>query len=214
MPIFRLKFPEYTKLITALKLDQLNAESLGLITFPLANRQNIERLYNEYLERDDRLETYLGKITNCQTIVFAEASRTGNRNYIYRGEGNVFHFNGIPHNYFNNVTEAQWYNSLIIDFFSPIGINHTSKKGGSRDYLNKQYLANYTLYENYVTNYINSILQMVPTIDINNISVVIAAPKRTRDSILGYLRRTYNLNNRIKCYRTDKRGVRELFDWL
>jgi len=214
MPIFQLSFAEYQNLIAALQLNHLNAQSLGRDTFPLADPLNIQRLYNEYLERDARLDTYLNNITECQAIVFAEASKTGNRNYIYRGVGNVFHFNGIQHNYFNNVTEAQWYRSLIIDFFSPIGINHTSQNGGSRDYLNNQYLSNYILYENYLTNYINSILMMVPTIDINNITVVIAAPIKTRDSILKYLRRIYHLFNPIKCYRINERGVTNQSDLL
>lgn len=215
MPIYQLTFPDYQNLINILQLNQLNAKSLGLNTFPLADPLNLERLYDEYIQRDIRLETYLNNVTtNCKTFVFAEASRIGNNNYIYRGIGNNFYFNGRAHNYFNNVAEAQWFNSVIIDFFSPIGINHTSQRNGSRDYLNHQYLNNYDIYDEYMNVYLASIMDMIPNINWQNIQVVIAAPIRTRDSILQYLRRTYRLNYPIKCYRINDRGATDQFDWL
>lgn len=215
MPIFQLTLPNYQNLITGLQLNQLSSKSLGLNTLPLADPLNIQQLYNEYIQRDARLDSYLSNDNlNCQAIVFAEASKTGNNNYIYRGIGNNFYFNGRPHNYFNNVTEAQWFQSVIIDFFSPIGINHTSQRNGSRDYLNNQYLNNSNIYDNYFTNYLNSIINMIPNVNWQNITVVIAAPIRTRNSILNYLRRTHGLNNPIKCYKIDDRGATNQFDWL
>lgn len=215
MPIFQLTFPDYQNLINGLHLNQLSTKSLGLNTFPLADPLNIQRLYHEYIERDFRLDTYINNINlNCQTIVFAEASRVGNNNYIYRGIGNNFYFNGRVHNYFNNVAEAQWFQSVIIDFFSPIGINHTSQRNGSRDYLNNQYLNDHNIYDNYFTNYLNSIMNILPYVNWPNITIVIAAPIRTRDSILQYLRRKHGINNLIKCYRINDIGATNQFDLL
>mgnify|MGYP000259304848 CR=1 FL=1 len=67
MPIFQLTFTDYQNLITGLQLNQLSSKSLGLNTFPLADPLNIQRLYNEYIQRDARLDIYLTNIINCQS---------------------------------------------------------------------------------------------------------------------------------------------------
>jgi hypothetical protein len=214
MRIFQLTFDEYQNLINTFQLPHLSSQSLGLDTFPLSDLQNIKLLYQEYIERDARLEEYVNEVKNCKSIVFAEASRMGNKNYIYRGVGNNFYFSDKTHNYFKNVIEAQWYDSIIIDFFSPIGINHTSKKNGSRDYLNNQYKSNFLFYNDYLDSYINSILTLMPGVDIENVSIVIAAPNRTRDSILSYLKSKYSLPIHIKCYKINEIGATDQFELL
>lgn len=213
MAIFQLAFHEYQNLITRLQLDQLSVKSLGLNILPLADPVNITLLYDEYIQRDARLEKYLSCIKNCKSIIIAEASRTGNSNYIYKGEGENFYFVGRDHNYFKNVSEAEWYNSVIIDFFSPIGINHTSQPNGSRDYLNRQYLNDVNIYDAYLDQYINSILTTIQIVDIKNINIVIAAPIKTRNSILKYLNKC-GLNKQIKCYKINEIGATKEFEML
>jgi hypothetical protein len=215
MPIFQLTFQDYQNIIAGLNLNVMQAESLGLNTFPMADPRNIKQLYDEYIHRDQRLDAYIRKVSqNCQAIVFAEASRKGNNNYIYRGIRNNFHFKDRAHNYFGNVIEAKWFQSVIIDFFSPIGINHTSRRNESRDYLNNEYLNNPYIYEAYFNNYLHSIMNMIPNVNLQNTDVIIAAPIRTRNSILDYLRRIHHLNNPIKCYRINDRGATTIYDWL
>ncbi len=220
MKIHRLNLPDYISLINELKLNTIHEKALGLPTFPLNDPNNINILFQEYEQREVQFEKYLSQRAlsslKCKTIVFSEASQSGNKKYIYKGEGSNFHFRTVENSYFRNVTEVKWNESIIIDFFSPIGINHSSKPKNktSRDQLNDLYDSNKIRYESYFNEYFNSIISLVPTFNLANVEVIIVAPKRTRDSILNYLKRVHKITKSIKCYRIDERGATSNFDWL
>ena len=202
MSIHKLKYHEFLELIEKMELKKLNVKPLGYFDLsPFQDKNYVDKLYEEYSEREKNFENYIDNVLKTLTdyIIFAEASQMGNSNYVYHKKDRKFIHKGNKPKYFQNVEEAEWGKSIIIDFFSPFGINHTSN---SREYLNKvQQYKEYT--EFFFDRYFKSILnhKKLKNFKLTAENFVIKAPAKTRGSILKYLRLKYKVDSlKIKCY--------------
>jgi len=213
MQIHTLSKQDYNDLFKNIGLINLSTKALGLPNiFPFASPQNIGILFNEYSVRENCLIKYLKLpvLNNCNTIIWSEASQVGNKNYIYVEYNKLFKFQQNQTGYFKNVTEANFGSSIVIDFYSPFGINHTKQ---SRIDLNNLYQNNKIDYHKYFDCYVKSILNF-SKIDIETSNHIIVAPIHTRDSILKYLRVVHGIAIPIKCYDIDERGAKKSFKML
>jgi hypothetical protein len=215
MNTHKLTKENFEKLLYTMGLtSSMMEKSLGFETFPLEIESNRDSLYHFYLEREGWIDSYIDFLqalggARVNRIIFGEASRMGNRKYIYRQVGGTFYYASGNPGYFKNVQEAVWGESIVIDFFSPFGVNHTSTKNGSRDILNRQYLLNQAVYEEFFNKYLNSILGRLG-LKLCDAELIIVAPQRTRDSILNFLgKKCQGIN--VKCYQIDERGAKNEF---
>lgn len=218
MPLYTLKENDYLELLTKLKLNLLKANTFGLDEyFPLKNPLAIDKLYEDYKERDGWLEDYLlNKIkkTNLKNIIWSESGRINNNEYIYKKKNNEeFKYEIEESKYFKNVTESRPLEEcIVIDFFGLFGLNHSND---SRNLLNKNANVCSNFYNQYLNDYISSIRDMISLeeIEFNTLNHVIAAPKETSKSILNYLRNQLKIVSDIKIYKLNHKGlVSENFD--
>lgn len=201
----------YINILKELKLDNLKSDTFGLNDyFPLRNDEDINSLYEDYIERETWFKFFLRNNINRESIKFiiwGESARKGNNQYIYKMiEGN-FVFDGRRSNYFHNVKESSIFNeSVIIDFFGLFGLNHTNE---SRKYLNKN-ASNYpSKFKNHLENNINLICEFAQLNrdEFNEKLHIIAAPKITSQSILKFLRQELKIESKIKIYKLNSRGL-------
>lgn len=208
--IYTLTFEEYCKLVTDIGLDKMPADTYGLDKyFPLMEISNLKKLHEQYVQRDEWFEEYLNTEFNFNSkssIIWGEAARFGNGKYVYSQDKNAnFKFKKLKTGYFENVSEEIFGKSVVIDFFSPFGLNHTKS---SRDFLNKKYSLNFKYYNIYLHKYIKSIFDII-NISSNNLfnyNNVITAPKKSRNSILTFFMDELKIINEVKCYNINTTG--------
>jgi hypothetical protein len=202
---------DYSKLLTSLQLHNLKANTFGLDEyFPLKNINAVDKLYNDYLQRDlwleDFLENKINKL-NLKNIIWSESGRINNKEYIYRKENEKFKYENEESNYFKNVTESRPLEEcIVIDFFGLFGLNHSND---SRDFLNKNASRNSKFYNQYLDDYVSSISNMIPLneTEFNTLNHAIAAPIETSKSILNHLRSQLKIVSDIKIYKLNSRGL-------
>lgn len=206
-----IELNDYINILKELKLDNLKSDTFGLNDyFPLRNDEDINSLYEDYIERETWFKFFLRNNINRESIKFiiwGESARKGNNQYIYKMiEGN-FVFDGRRSNYFHNVDESSIFNeSVVIDFFGLFGLNHTNE---SRKYLNKN-ASNYpSKFKNHLENNINLICEFaqLKRDEFKELTHIIAAPKITSQSILKFLRQELKIESEIKIYKLNSRGL-------
>lgn len=75
----------YSQMLRDLELDELKADTFGLKKyFPLKKDHAVNKLYEDYIERDGWLESFLkNKISKePQNIIWSELGRINNNQYI------------------------------------------------------------------------------------------------------------------------------------
>jgi len=201
---------EYSQMLKCLNLDDLKANTFGLDEyFPLKAINAVDRLYKDYLQRDQWLWDFLkNKINkpNLKNIIWSESGRINNNEYIYRKENGKFKYENEESNYFKNVTESRPLEEcIVIDFFGLFGLNHSND---SRDFLNKNASRN-SNFNQYLNKYVCSILNMIELEEtqFNTLNHAIAAPKETSKSILNHLRSQLKIVSDIKIYKLNSRGL-------
>lgn len=201
-------------MLKCLNLDNLKANTFGLDEyFPLKNINAVDKLYKDYLQRDQWLEDFLenkfNKINklNPKNIIWSESGRINNNEYIYRKENGKFKYENEESNYFKNVTESRPLEEcIVIDFFGLFGPNHSND---SRDFLNKNASRNSNFYNQYLNDYVRSIRNMIQLnqTQFNTLNHAIAAPIETSKSILNHLRSQLKIVSDIKIYKLNSRGL-------
>lgn len=206
-----IKKEEYLQMLKCLNLDNLKANTFRLDEyFPLKNIKAVDKLYKDYLQRDQWLEDFLkNKInkSNLKNIIWSESGRINNNEYIYRKENGEFKYESEKSNYFKNVTESSPLKKfIVIDFFGLFGLNHSND---SREFLNKNASRNSNFYNEYLNDYVSSIRKMIQLNqkEFNTLNHAIAAPIETSKSILNHLRSQLKIVSDIKIYKLNSRGL-------
>jgi hypothetical protein len=216
MSIYTLNKVDYEDLIINCCLDQLEVDlkSLGVNLDknhkPFSNKMFIDKLYIDYFQREMWLEQYILSLKSFDFIIWSEASRVGNSQYIYNFNklGNFKYENKKP-GYFKNVTEVVFKNSLVIDFLSPFGINHSAS---TRSYFYKL-LCNNIHYKNFIKTYYNSIINTF-RFSLASHENIIVAPGNTKKLIMNFLKIELSVLSPVKSYHIDERGAKTSFEYL
>jgi len=211
MHLYTLNKEEYKNLLKELKIDSLKANTFGLEDcFPLKNNLAVDKLYDDYKNRDGFLEDFLTNMITKKTlgnIIWCESGRINNNQYIYKKENGEFKYENKKSNYFDNVDESKsFYDCIVIDFFGLFGLNHSND---SRNFLNKNIKNNEEIYNEYFDTYLGSILNLINLSkdSFNNLNHTIAAPDETSKSILKYLRLQLKIRSDIKIYKLNSKGL-------
>ena len=209
MSLYTLSKYDYEDLIKKCKIDDIIVplNILGAIVDdqyrPFSNKMFIDKIYNDYLQRDRWLENYIQRLTSLDFVIWAEAARVGHKQYIYHVHKNsIFKYNSKPPSYFKNVKEVSFENSLVIDYLSPFGVNHTAV---TRNEFYKLLFSN-KHYRAYFKEYYNSIINTLsfpPLISEN----IIVAPGSTKKLILDFIRFELKITTDIKSYNISERGA-------
>jgi hypothetical protein len=160
--LYTLNKEQFKKLISDLKLDSIIVPKivLGVVLDdnfkPFGDSIFVDYLFEDYIQRDKWLEEHiiLHK-AQIKYAIWSEASRVGNKQYIYFKESN-FKFADKKPNYFKNVEEVIFKESIVVDFLSPFGVNHTNQ---SRKAINDLIEKNLETYNKYFSQYYKSILE-------------------------------------------------------
>jgi hypothetical protein len=139
MQLHTLNKEEYKSLLQKLEIDLLKANTFGLEDyFPLKNNLAVDKLYNDYKNREGFSEDFLKNrisIKKPSNIIWCESGRINNNQYIYKKENGEFKYENEKSNYFENVVESKPFcGCIVIDFFGLFGLNHSND---SRNFLNK-----------------------------------------------------------------------------
>jgi hypothetical protein len=216
MSIYTLKKVDYEHLIINCGLDQLEVDlkclgvNLNNSYKPFSNKIFLDKLYIDYCQRDLWLEQYILSLKSLDVIIWSEASRVGNSQYIYHINklGNFKYENKQP-GYFKNVKEVVFNKSLVIDFLSPFGINHSAS---TRSDFYKLLFKN-SYYKSYIIDYYNSIIKTL-TFSLLSYENIIVAPGNTKKLILDFLKSELKITSNIKSYDIDDRGAKNTFSYL
>lgn len=210
MSLYTLGKDQYEKLVKKLELDLLKANTFGLDEFyPLKNTLAVEKLHQDYIERDSFLNDFLVNKVNkekLKNIIWCESGRINNSQYIYKKEHEKFKFENQKSNYFEYVVESKPFcDCIVIDFFGLFGLNHSND---SRNFFNKKIIKNEKIYYPYFNLYLESILNLIKLdkVSFNNLKHTIAAPNETSKSILKYLRVELKINSDIRIYKLNSKG--------
>jgi hypothetical protein len=216
MSIYTLKKVDYEHLIINCGLDKLEVDlkclgvNLNKNYKPFSNKMFIDKLYIDYCQRDLWLEQYILSLKSLDFIIWSEASRVGNNQYVYHIQKNgKFKYQIKQPGYFKNVKEAIFKNSLVIDFLSPFGINHSAS---TRINFYKLLFKN-SYYKSYIIDYYNSIIKTL-TFSLVSYENIIVSPGNTKKLILDFLRSELKITSRIKSYDIDDRGAKDTFSYL
>ena len=211
MSLYTLEKDQYANLLKELELDLLKANTFGLDEFyPLNNTLAVDKLHQDYIERDSFLNDFLENKVNkekLENIIWCESGRINNNQYIYKKEHENFKYENEKSNYFENVVESKPFcDCIVIDFFGLFGLNHSND---SRNFFNKKIIENEKIYYPYFNLYLESILNLIKfdKYSFNNLNHTIAAPNETSKSILNYLRFQLKINSNIKIYKLNSKGL-------
>jgi hypothetical protein len=213
MSLYTLSKYDYQDLINKCKLDDIIVplNILGAIVDdqyrPFSDKIFIDKIYNDYLQRDRWLENYIQRLASLDFVIWGEAARVGNKQYIYHVDKNNFfkYSNKLP-GYFKNVKEVSFENSLVIDFLSPFGVNHTAVTRNEFYKLlfsNKYYRAFFKEYYESIINTLSFSL-LIP-------ENIIVAPGSTKKLILDFIRFELKITTDIKSYNISERGALESY---
>ena len=210
MSLYTLGKDQYEELVKKLELDLLKANTFGLGEFyPLKNTLAVEKLHQNYIERDSFLNDFLVNKVNkekLKNIIWCESGRINNSQYFYKKEHEKFKFENQKSNYFEFVVESKPFcDCIVIDFFGLFGLNHSND---SRNFFNKKIIKNEKIYYPYFNLYLESILNLIKLdkVSFNNLKHTIAAPNETSKSILKYLRVELKINSDIRIYKLNSKG--------
>jgi hypothetical protein len=216
MSIFKLGETQFKKLISDCNLDKIIVpqKNLGVTVDdyykPFSNQIFLKNVYKDYIQREEWFEKYVLRLKSIDFIIWSEASRVGNNQYIYHlKEDRKFKFENNSPGYFKNVKELVFENSLVIDFLSPFGINHSAY---TRNEFYKL-LCNNRYYWNYFIDYYNSIINTL-SFKLNYTQNIIVAPGNTKKLILNFIKEELKITIDIKSYDIDDRGAKQSFVYL
>ena len=216
MSIHTLIKVDFEDLIIKCNLDEIVVplNNLGVTVnqnyTPFSEQLFIDKIYKDYIQRENWFNKYVQGLKSIDQIIWSEASRAGNNQYVYHIQKNgKFKYQIKQPGYFKNVKEAIFNKSLVVDFLSPFGINHSAS---TRNEFYKLLCSN-KHYRAYFIEYYNSIIKTLSFPLINKPNVIVA-PGNTKKLILDFLRGELKITTDIKSYDIDDRGAKDTSSYL